>query len=493
MTKQQEKYITGDPFYDLNELTAASIRTEVRDFLVDRSQKVNIVTFCAERVRYRKICRFLNRYAQNVENLADIEKEVWMKKLKAWMLQEGIEITKKREGVYGTATFPKTREFGYLDAILDFVNERRMMRNGVAEKEKDIWHLEKLDIPYKDNPVKNVKSIDFTAISQKSIREELKKGIYLNLQSEAIACVKKEMTAIRRLSRYLKEKQPQIQSCEEVNRNIIEEYLTYLKTEDVGIKYFHAELNRLRSILESIGHACEYENLSMLFLNRDIPPARRGEFRTYSDEELKRLNAAIVEMDEQTARIMIIHQMLGTRISDTLTLETDCLYEKEENIIIRIRQMKSSTYEKPISAELAQLIRMAITYTREKYGKTKYIFVNDKNPAKALQYGTIQSRIVKMIHEKDIRDDNGNLFGFGSHLYRHYYSVKLSEMHLDDWTIAQLLGHRSVRNVKYYRKMSNQALADDTREVLKMLSDQMKESLDGWEEEYEQIRQNGGM
>ena len=30
-------------------------------------------------------------------------------------------------------------------------------------------------------------------------------------------------------------------------------------------------------------------------------------------------------------------------------------------------------------------------------------------------------------------------------------------------------------------------------QVLKMLSDQMKESLDGWEEEYEQIRQNGGM
>ena len=333
----------------------------------------------------------------------------------------------------------------------------------------------------------------FTAISQKSIREELKKGIYLNLQSEAIACVKKEMTAIRRLSRYLKEKQPQIQSCVELKRDIIEEYLTYLRTEDVGMKYFHAELNRLRSILESIGHACEYENLGMLFLNRDIPPARRGEFRTYSNEELKRLNAAIVEMDEQTARIMIIHQMLGTRISDTLTLETDCLYEKEENIIIRIRQMKSSTYEKPISAELAQLIRMAITYTREKYGETKYIFVNDKDSAKPLQYGTIQSRIVKMIHEKDIRDDNGNLFGFGSHLYRHYYSVKLSEMHLDDWTIAQLLGHRSVRNVKYYRKMSNQALADDTREVLKMLSDQMKESLDGWEEEYEQIRQNGGM
>lgn len=65
-------------------------------------------------------------------------------------------------------------------------------------------------------------------------------------------------------------------------------------------------------------------------------------------------------MDEQTARCMIIHQMLGTRISDTLTLETDCLYEKGIDTIIKIRQMKTHTYEKPISAELVALVRKAI-------------------------------------------------------------------------------------------------------------------------------------
>lgn len=81
-------------------------------------------------------------------------------------------------------------------------------------------------------------------------------------------------------------------------------------------------------------------------------------------EELKRLNAAIVNMDEQTARLMVIHQMLGTRISDTLTLEMDCLYEKEMDTIIRIQQMKTNTYEKPVSAELADLIRKAIAYTQ---------------------------------------------------------------------------------------------------------------------------------
>ena len=71
--------------------------------------------------------------------------------------------------------------------------------------------------------------------------------------------------------------------------------------------------------------------------------------------------------------------------------------------------------------------------------------------------------------------------------------MKLIEMHLDDWTIAKLLGHSSLRNVKYYRKMSNQILADDTRKARNRLSEIILENLDGWEEEYEQVRQDGGM
>ena len=82
------------------------------------------------------------------------------------------------------------------------------------------------------------------------------------------------------------------------------------------------------------------------------------------------------------------------------------------------------------------------------------------------------------------------MFGFNTHMYRHYYGVKLTEMHLDDWTIAKLLGHKNVKSVKYYRKMSNQVMADETREVRKFMSDIMREHLDGWGEEYEQIRQN---
>lgn len=168
----------------------------------------------------------------------------------------------------------------------------------------------------------------------------------------------------------------------------------------------------------------------------------------------------------------------------------DCLSEQNGEIIITIRQMKSKPYEKPISMELAALIQKAIVYTKEHYGDTPYIFVNQRDLSRPMQYTNIHCKVSRMIVKKDLRDDNGNLFGFGTHIYRHTYGTKLTEMHLDDWTIAKLLGHSSVRNVKYYRKMSNQLLADETRRARQRLSEVILNNLDGWEDEYEQIRKD---
>ena len=68
--------------------------------------------------------------------------------------------------------------------------------------------------------------------------------------------------------------------------------------------------------------------------------------------------------------------------------------------------------------------------------------------------------------------------------------VKLTELHVDDWTISKLIGHKNVKTVKYYRKMSNQSMADETREARNYMSNVILANLDGWGEEYEQIRQN---
>ena len=51
------------------------------------------------------------------------------------------------------------------------------------------------------------------------------------------------------------------------------------------------------------------------------------------------------------------------------------------------------------------------------------------------------------------------LIYFDNHSYRKIsnnvnssYGVKLTELHVDVWTIAKLLGHKGVKSVQYHRK-----------------------------------------
>ncbi len=466
-----------------------------------------------------------------MKSMREQSKEKWEYQFKRWLMTEGIQINRKSQSVYSKEGIARNPNISYLLRMVDFTCPNIWE----DETEKDIWELEKLPIEIKNNPIKKVKTLNFTNIRQPDMRNEIKKGIYLLLQKEAIATVTKGITAGKRLTEYLHKKHPKMQSLGELDRDIFEEYLIHLKTDRTRTKSLHGEITRLRALLEAVGKTYKYpilENLIInrdipptaraefrtysdeelkrlnaeivkmneqiarlmilllenLIINRDIPPTARAEFRTYSDEELKRLNAEIVKMNEQIARLMILHQMLGTRISDTLTLRTDCLRGQPGDRVVHIRQMKTHPYEKPVSEEIAILIERSIQYTKKKWGETEYIFVSDSDPSLPAQYNRIQTQVVQMIREKDLRDDYGRLFGFGTHMYRHYYGVKLTEMHLDDWTIARLLGHSSVHNVKYYRKMSNQILADETRKVRERLSQLILENLDGWGEEYEQVR-----
>ena len=424
------RIIGRNPCYDLAGLPSPKLKEEIEGFIRYRSTQVSIGRMQGDKQFYNKVRRFLKECATAKSSLRDKAPETWVKQFRTWMFKEHIPLYYRSRGPTGKENISKAREIGYFERMLKFtaVDARR-------EEEKDVWELDKLEIEHRENPIKRVRTLNFTRISQDGIRQELKKGIYLNLQGEAIACVQKELTAARRLSRYLADRYPQVQSCRDLNREIIEEYLTYLKTEATGTKHYHADLNRLRSLLESTGQMCDYPNLIGLFLTRDIPPTPKAAFKTYSDAELKRLNREIVKLDAQTARLMIIHQMLGTRISDTLTLTPDCLSERNGEIIIRIRQMKTKPYEKPISAELAALIKKAIAYTKEKYGDTTYIFVDEKNPSRPMPYTTVQFRITDMIYKKELRDDNGEIFGFGTHIYRHYYGT-VSYTHLETWLRA---------------------------------------------------------
>lgn len=181
---------------------------------------------------------------------------------------------------------------------------------------------------------------------------------------------------------------------------------------------------------------------------------------------------------------MTIHQLLGTRISETLSLRQDAIRQGESGKwLIRIDQVKSRrSYEKVINDDVRALFDKACSYTNDKFGKQEFVFVNEKNPADAMQYGRVQYQIMAMITKNNLTDDNGERFGVGTHIFRHCYGKKLTEMHVDDVTISKLLGHANTSSVRHYRKIGNEMLSQETKQMRDAMDDVLKDIMGDWDD-----------
>lgn len=466
-------------YFDLEGLPSESIRLLLEEFIWERGKCLAPSSLNSEIIYYNNIRDFMIEC--EIQELQPDEEQKIIRLLKKWMLKHGYALTsQKYKAEYDKVVSQTSSIEKHMKKILRFAksdDERE-------EQEKDIWELYKFEFSMRINPIKNVKTLNFTKIPQPDIRDEVKKVIYMHLKYEAIGTILAEIASVNRFTKYLEARQPKITSLLVLGRKQIEEYLIYLQTEARERKNYRSDLYALRRVIEDVGCLYERHQLCDIFLNNDFPSTPRYLFKFYSDAEIKRLNEHIFKMDEQICRALIIHQLLGTRISDTLTLKTDCLSERGGRYFIRIEQVKSITFEKAISDEVGQLVQKAIDYTKKQCGDTEYIFVKKDDSAKPYQYSMLQNKIMKMIRQENIRDDHGELMNFGTHIFRHCYGKKLTEMHVEDWMIARLLGHKTLQTVHHYRRIGNKTMADETRKSREKMDAILLEIVMEWEGEW---------
>lgn len=467
--------INGSRFFDLSQLPSIEIQEQLRKFIFKRGTKLSIVSLSREITPYKVLCKYLNKKHKNIKSIRDKNLAELTRGLKAWLLQNGYQISYQKNTSINSYQV-EVESVVYLRKLYEFLAPL----DNRQENEKDIWVLSKLNIHIRINPIKNIKTINFSAIPQEGIKEEIKQVIYMELKNVALGTVLAEMSAIRRFTKYLGAREKQVKSLQDVSRETIEKYLTYLNTEVTGKASFRTELIYIKTVLGMFGKIVDAPNLNELFIQGDIPGQRQPQFKALSDQEMERLNREIVKMDEQMARALIIHQILGTRISDTLTLRPDCLFKSQGRWMIRIHQVKSRYYEKAVDQEVVQLIQKAINYTKERYGETKYIFVCNSDINRPYQYSMIQYRVTTMIYKKDLRTDEGKLYGFDTHMGRRRYGKKLTEMHIDDYTISRLLGHANISSVSHYRQMDNNVLAEESKEMRDTMDEILTDLIKDW-------------
>ena len=477
---KQHKLYCPDRCFDLSKLGDRWMVFQLDAFIRDRGMKLSPLSIRADLYPFNLFCDYINEACPDLDSLSDITEETLVKKAKVWLIKNGKSLTQKRKRTASGKTEVSDSDLiKYIRKIYRYLNST----NTGFTFENDRWYLKDIPIEIKVNPTKAVGSISFERIPQSQIRKEIKDVVYLHLSDVTLGTVTAEMSAINRFSKYLADRYPEVESLNDIDRELLEQYLIHTHTEATGRKSYSKELFHLRSLLITAGKTLENKELEHIFYQDDIGKVPAKLYKVYSDAEIKRLNAAIVEGDEQIARALILHQLLGTRISDTLTLKQDAVFKGENGkLFIRIKQVKTGkTYQKAINEDVKSLFDKACDYTKETYGDREYVFVNDAEPDKPMQYGRIQYHIMAMVQKNDLRDDNGELFGVGTHIWRHCYGKRLTEMHIDDVTIAKLMGHANTSSLKFYRKIGNQMLAEETRDMRTSMDDMLKEIMDEWD------------
>ena len=203
-SEEERKKCGREPYFDLSLLPTQQLRKEWGAYIKESARIYTLGTSFQHRVYYNQICRFLNSRIVCAESMREQSKEKWERQFKRWLMTEGIQINRKSPSPYSKDGMTRNPNISYLLRMLDFTYAD-MWKD---ETEKDVWELDNLSIEIKNNPIKKYKTLNFTNIRQPDMKNEIKKGIYLLLQREAIATVSKEMTAGKRLTEYLYKKHP---------------------------------------------------------------------------------------------------------------------------------------------------------------------------------------------------------------------------------------------------------------------------------------------
>lgn len=178
-------------YFDLSLLGTETMKEEFRRYIRYRGTQVSLNTIRRDNIYFRQFCQALQTRRNPPKSLMDWDEKKWIQLLKAWMMQNGKALSREKKSVYGTTNVVEAALLRYLRSVYGFLKPE----DERPEREKDIWELEKLDIPIEQNPIYKTDTLNFTGILQEKIREEMKLVIYQHLKYEKLGTVKRELTS----------------------------------------------------------------------------------------------------------------------------------------------------------------------------------------------------------------------------------------------------------------------------------------------------------
>jgi integrase len=263
-------------------------------------------------------------------------------------------------------------------------------------------------------------------------------------------------------------------------------------------RYISQNLHYVGKFLEDI-HRYGYDiapeiHVRLLLFPEDKPKLKK---KTYDqidyipDFVLEQLFHHINDLNKDVIPVVWVAFKTGLRISDTLSLTSGCLerLNGKYSIVTDIEKTYVKGHRIPIDDELANMLAFLIHKSKENSNTDNnpegFIFIRYHGSRKGKPYAQewVQKQLNKLAKQKNITDEDGNLFHFTNHKFRHTYAIKLLNGGADILTVQELLAHASPEMTLRYAKL----LDDTKRKAFESVISQGVFSFD-WNGEVQEIK-----
>ncbi|UOQ91848.1 tyrosine-type recombinase/integrase [Halobacillus shinanisalinarum] len=440
--------------------------------------------FNRQTTQLRRLAQFLSEKYPTLHSLLDLDIESAEREWLFWLHEQGISTQQTSKHVtYGEYT-RKSSIAAFLRAIHSILFALTDFRE---EWDKDRWDVRELHDKYGIDYVKSNSQyyLDFTKIEKLNIRKQIKRYIKQRLLSKNNFSWSSARAFLKHLPKFLSfvdSHEPEWKDLKGLKRSHMELYIQWLheySKNNLTQRNAHPE-NYVGRALSYVGKFLEdiqrygYEiapetHVQLLLFPDDKPKLRKksvDQIDYIPDYVLEQLFAHINELHKQVVPVVWVAFKTGLRISDVLGLTSDCLerLNGKYSIVTDIEKTYVQGHRMPIDDELANILATLIQQSKENSNQDNnpegFIFIRYRGSRKGKPFSQawVQLQLNTLAQQKNIVDENGNLFHFKTHQFRHTYAVKLLNGGADIITVQELLAHASPEMTLRYAK-----LLDDTK------------------------------
>jgi integrase len=316
--------------------------------------------------------------------------------------------------------------------------------------------------------------LNFTLVPA-AFRPALKRYIRLMITHRSLSNCAKRISYVRLFLDFFVSRYPSASTLQQLSRGDIEDYLLYLKTsrsrygKPNSNHQIWMAVNHLKYFLEYLERTSSPE-APLAAVGKLIWPDDAGKkpLANYNEEKyipetvLSQLEQHMHNLPPKYLSIVIILRASGWRIGDVLNLRYNTCLEHTSSgwwLCGDILKTEVMNHKVPLSDEIATIVQAQCDLVRERVSEEdnpeKYLFPSTQKRRKGrpVYDGYVRDVLNQLAASCEIKDDDGTIFHFKNHAFRHTKAVELINAGMSLVHVQKWLAHLTPEMTLAYAKL----------------------------------------